>query len=148
MATIRIPGGPAGERLAETIVEASPSAEWQRIGDGIEIHGRRLDISVAMIEKALWPGADPDTRSAIRYLRLLVRVTAGTVMVRTENRLVVAEEAEQETALLVRFPASIKTRLAGAAERLGMSQNEFVVRAVEDLLNFLEEFGGSASIDT
>jgi len=141
MATIRIPGGPAGVRLADIVVSGNPHAQWCEAGGSIEIRAPRLEVRVAMIEQALWPDSIPDVRSARRYLRYLVRVKAGTVYTQTDDRLVVSEESEQEAALLVRFPASLKTRVARAAERLGMSQNEFVIRAVEDLIAFIDEFG-------
>jgi len=94
-----------------------------------------------MVEQAYWPKGQPDSRSAQRFLRHLVLADPRSVQERTSDRVTVADEEEEEQALLVRFPATMKERLARTAERLGISQNELVVRSVEDMLSFVEEFG-------
>ncbi len=145
MASLRIPGGARGARLAEMLVQANPGSTWRPVGDGIEVEGERIAVERTLVEQAYWPGAAPDVRAARRILRHLVRADPRAVRERTEDRLVVADEVEAEQALLVRFPRRVKERLARSAEALEMSQNELVVRAVEDLLAFLAEFGGEES---
>lgn len=140
MATLRIPGGARGARLAALVVQANPGSVWRPSGEGLEIEGPRIVLERALVEQAYWPDSLPDTRTARRFMRHLVRAEPRTVREQTPDRLVVSDEVEAEQALLVRFPGAVKERLARAAERLGTSQNELVVRAVEDLLSFMAEF--------
>jgi hypothetical protein len=142
MATLRIPGGAAGARLAVLLVEENPGSAWEQVPGGIEVRGGRLVLERRMVEEAYWPGAEPDARAAERFMRFLVRADPKTVRVSTTERIVVADDVEADQPLLVRFPAALKERLAQTAERLGMSQNEMVIRAVEDLLAFVDEFEG------
>ncbi len=140
MATMRIPGGAAGTRLAALLQEHNPGSTWEQVSGGIEVRGSRLVLERRMVEAAYWPDADPEPRAAERFMRFLVRTDPKTLRVSTTERIVVADDAEADQPLLVRFPAPLKERLAETAERLGMSQNEMVVRAVEDLLAFIDEF--------
>lgn len=141
MATVRIPGGERGVRLAELIVQHNPGARWREVEGAVEVSGGRLVVERWMVEAAYWPDTTPDAHSARRFLRHLVLADQKAVQERSADTLVVADEEEAEQALLVRFPASVKERLARTADRLGLSQNELVIRAVEDLLGFVEEFG-------
>jgi len=140
MATLRLPAGLAGRRLAEQVVRANPGATWREVPEGIEVEGRRLEVRRDMVLQAYWPEGEADLHTAERFLRYLVRAEPRSVRVQTLDRLVVADEAEAEQPLLVRFPAPLKERLARTAERLGLSQNELVLRAVEDVVRFVEEF--------
>ncbi len=142
MATVRVPGGPGGARLAALVEEQNPGCAWRAVAGGIELSGPRIEVHRWMVEKAYWPSGTPDARAAERFLRYLVRAEPKAVRLASRDRLVVADEAEAEQALLVRFPGAIKEHLAQTAEWLGMSQNELVVRAVEDLLWFIQEFEG------
>jgi len=143
MVTVRIPGGPGGARLAAMLQEENPDSSWRAVpGDGIEVQGPRIEVQRWMVERAYWPAEEPDPRAAERFLRYLVRADQKTIRLQAADRIVVADESEAGQALLVRFPAAVKERLAETAEKLGMSQNEMVVRAVEDLLRFVAEFGG------
>ncbi len=159
MAVIRFPGGPGGVRLAGLVAEHNPGVVWREapavgtpsgtapgggLPPGIELEGHRVEVHRSMVEQAYWPAGGSDPHSAERFLRYLVRVEARTVQVLSADRLVVADEFEVEQALLVRFPGALKERLAQTAERLGLSQNELVIRAVEDVIRFVEEFEGSA----
>mgnify|MGYP000847071631 CR=1 FL=1 len=142
MATLRIPGGAAGARLAALLVEQNPGSTWEQVPGGIEVRGGRLVLERRMVEEAYWPGAEPDARAAERFMRFLVRTDPKTLRVSTTERIVVADDLEAEQPLLVRFPAPLKERLAQAAERLGTSQNEMVIRAVEDVLAVSDEVEG------
>jgi hypothetical protein len=139
MATIRLPGGTRGTRLAELIVQHNPGSRWEKAGDGLTVEGHRLEVERAWVEQAYWPGSSADARAVERFMHHFVRVDPKTVQLATPERLIVADELEAEQALLVRFPALLKERLARVAESLGMSQNELVVRAVEDFVSFADE---------
>jgi hypothetical protein len=96
-------------------------------------------VERAWVEQAYWPGSPADARAVERYMRHFLRVDPRTVQLATPERLIIADELEAEQALLVRFPALLKERLARVAESLGMSQNELVVRAVDDFVSFADE---------
>jgi len=139
MATIRIPGGPRGVLLAKLMTQHNPESQWRQSGAGIEIEGPRLQLDRWMVEEAYWPGSPPGAVALDRFMRHFVRADPKTVRLASPERIIVEEEPESEQPLLVRFPATLKARLATVAEALSMSQNELVVRAVEDLVSFAEE---------
>ncbi|HUV94414.1 MAG TPA: hypothetical protein VMX14_06225 [Anaerolineae bacterium] len=139
MATIRIPGGPRGVLLAKLMTQHNPESQWRQSGAGIEIEGPRLQLDRWMVEEAYWPGSPPGAVALDRFMRHFVRADPKTVRLASPERIIVEEEPESEQPLLVRFPATLKARLATMAEALSMSQNELVVRAVEDLVSFAEE---------
>ena len=139
MATIRIPGGPRGVLLAKLVTERNPGSHWQPAGSGIEIEGPRLEINRWMVEQAYWPDSPADASAVDRFMRHFVRVDSKTMRLSSPERIIITDELETEQPLLVRFPATLKAHLARIAEVLGMSQNELVVRAVEDLILFAEE---------
>jgi hypothetical protein len=139
MASIRLPGGARGVRLAELIAQHNPDSHWERSGDGLVVEARRLEVERAWVEQAYWPGSPADARAVERYMRHFLRVDPKTIQPATPERLIIADELEAEQALLVRFPALLKERLARVAESLGMSQNELVVRAVDDFVSFADE---------
>ena len=139
MAAIRIPGGPRGVCLAKLIAQHNPESRWHEAGAAIEVEGPRLQIDRWMVEQAYWPDSPSNPRSVDRFMRHFVRADPKTVSLASPERIVVTEELESEQPLLVRFPATLKARLAKVAEGLSMSQNELVVRAVEDFISFAEE---------
>jgi len=139
MATIRISGGNRGARLADLITAACPGSQWQRVRESIEVKGPRLEVRASMVAQAYWPDSPANPSGAERFLRRLVAYDPRTLQLATPDCLVVADGPESEQPLLVRFPATLKERLARLAEALGTSQNDLVLRAVQDLLSFAEE---------
>jgi len=144
MAAIRIPGGPRGENLAKLIVQHNPQSHWRKVGAGLEVEGSRLQVDRWMVEQAYWPDSPSKAAAVDRFMRHFVRADPKTVSLASPERIVVTEEPESEQALLVRFPATLKARLAAVAEALSMSQNELVVRAVEDFVSFAEDLSRHA----
>lgn len=143
MVSIRIPAGTRGIYLASLIVHYNPNSDWEEAdATAIEIKGPRLVIRRWMVEQALWPESTTQPASVDRFMRHFIRVDPKAVQESTEEQIVVAEQPEAEQAFLVRFPAALKARLADLAQLLGMSQNELVVRAVEDLISFGEGIDG------
>lgn len=141
MATCRIPGGQRGARLAHLITTHNPGTVVSETGGAtIEIVGPRIVVERWMVGQACWPDSPPDLQAAERFLRHLVLADPKIVRERSPERVVIADQDEGEQALLVRFPGSLKERLARLAECLGTSQNDLVIRAVEDLVTFAEEF--------
>jgi len=139
MATVRIPGGRRGIELAKLIVQHNPDSHWQEAGAVIQVDGSRLQIDRWMVVQAYWPDSPPDTATVNRFMRHFVRTDPKQLRVVSDECIIVGEESESEQPLLVRFPATLKTRLAAMAQALTMSQNEIVVRAVEDFVSFGEE---------
>lgn len=139
MAVIRIPGGSRGAQLAELIVQQNPGSRWRKVGGSIEIEGPRLEILGSMIAQVYWPDSPAAARAVERFMRHLIGFDPKAARQITSERIVIMDEPETEQPLLVRFPASLKERLARVAELLGISQNELVVRAVQDLVSFAEE---------
>jgi len=138
MATVRIPGGRRGVELAELIVQHNPDSQWQEAGSGIQVEGSRLQIDRWMVVQAYWPDSPPDAAAVNRFMRHFVRTDPKQLRVVSDEYIIVGEESEPEQPLLVRFPAMLKARLASMAQALDMSQNELVVRAVQDFVSFGE----------
>ena len=42
MATVRVPGGPGGARLAALVEEQNPGCAWRAVAGGIELSGPRI----------------------------------------------------------------------------------------------------------
>jgi len=145
MAVIRIPGGSRGAQLAELIIQQNPGSRWKKVGESIEIEGPRLEILSAMIAQVYWPDSPVEARAVERFMRRLIGFDPKAARLLTPERIVVMDEPESEQPLLVRFPATLKERLARVAELLGISQNELVVRAVQDLVSFAEEVSREVS---
>lgn len=139
MAIVRIPGGSRGAQLAELVVQQNPGSRWRKVGGSIEIEGPRIEILGATIAQVYWPDSPVAARAVERFMRHLIGFDAKATRLITSDRVVIMDEPETEQPLLVRFPASLKERLARVAELLGISQNELVVRAVQDLVSFAEE---------
>ncbi len=144
MAVIRIPGGGRGARLAELITQQSQGSQWRKVGESIEIEGPRLEIESSMVSQVYWPESPAEARAVERFMRRLIGFDPKAARLVTPERIVVTDEPESEQPLLVRFPASLKERLVCVAEQLGISQNELVVRAVQDLVSFAEEVSRDA----
>ncbi|MHB1293970.1 MAG: hypothetical protein ACYC4R_03135 [Anaerolineae bacterium] len=139
MSTVRIPGGARGARLADLATRHNPDCQWSQTGTGITITGPRIEITRDMVEQAYWPNATPDPRAIGRFLRHVIGVDPRAIVRFEADAVVVSDEPDVDQPLLVRFPASLKQRLAATAEVLGISQNELVLRAVEDMVAFVEE---------
>jgi len=97
-----------------------------------------------MVSQVYWPDSPAEARAVERFMRRLIGFDPRTARLVTPERIVVTDEPESEQPLLVRFPASLKERLVRVAEQLGISQNEMVVRAVQDLVSFAEEVSRDA----
>ncbi|MHB0855986.1 MAG: hypothetical protein ACYC5M_00280 [Anaerolineae bacterium] len=139
MATLRIPGGARGIRLAELVVRHNPECRWEQTGASLAISGPRIEIRHHMVVEAYWPDATPDARAIDRFIRRVIGVDPRALARYEADGLVVSDEPDVDQPLLVRFPASLKQRLAATADVLGISQNELVLRAVEDMVAFVEE---------
>jgi hypothetical protein len=98
-----------------------------------------------MIAQVYWPDSPVEARAVERFMRRLIGFDPKAARLLTPERIVVMDEPESEQPLLVRFPATLKERLARVAELLGISQNELVVRAVQDLVSFAEEVSREVS---
>lgn len=140
MITISIPDNPRGVHLANLLTHYNIGSRWKRTGTVIEIRGRRLVVHRWMVEQVLWPESTSDPEAVDRFIRHFLRLDPRALCESTREGIVVTERPEGEQAFLVRFPAGLKARLARLAQTLSMSQNELVVRAVEDLLSFAQDF--------
>ncbi len=127
----------AARRLADEIKGENEGIIEEVEGGAIILYGDRIRVSRDMVRRAYAREGRKQTAPAVsRIFRWLMG--RGEKLARiTDNCMVFADDRLPDRALLVRFPADVKEKLAEHAEALGISQNELVVMAVSDLIDLL-----------
>ena len=139
MAHVVLPGKRGATRkLADAIKEENEGTTEEVQGGSIVIYGDRIHISREMVRRAYAPEGRPLSESNVSRLFRWLMGKGETLSRIAESYIVFADDRLPDQALLVRFPADVKKRLASHAQSLGMSQNELVVMAVTDLVDLLE----------
>ena len=139
MATLHLLGKRGGHgRLAEIVTAANPGAETQSTGDGLVIYGRRLEITRAMVEQAFWPKGAPYQRNVTRMWRSLL-LRGGPLQSLTEEKIVFGDAPIADRTYLLRLSPELKAQIEEYAKKIKVSQNDFILLALRDFIEFLHE---------
>lgn len=133
--------GAKGKRwsaLARFIAENDPSVQLEETDDTITLRGTCITVTKQMVEKALFPKGVKNAQTAERVLYGLAMRKKGQLVAQTEDRIVIGDD-DGERATTIRFRIDHQQDIARLSSKLGISRNQFVVRAIEHFIRFLEE---------
>lgn len=131
-------GGRRWPALARRVAEENPHAELVEEGGRYVVRGPTLAVTRRMVEETCFPDGARHAGTPSRLLYGLALLRKGRLLARSEDRIVIGDD-DGERAMTVRIRADHRDAIARLSDRLDMSRNEFVVRAIEHFVDYLEE---------
>ncbi|HHT27436.1 MAG TPA: hypothetical protein GXZ82_09350 [Firmicutes bacterium] len=141
--------GAKGKRwsaLARLIAESDPSIQVVETEETITLRGQCITVTKQMVEKALFPKGVKNPKTAERVLYGLVLTRKGRLIAHTDDRIVIGDD-DGERAMTVRLRTDHQQDITRLADELNISRNQFVVRAIEHFVRFLEESRTQPTLD-
>jgi len=125
--------------LARRVVAENPGAELVPSEDGqtLIVRGPHLLISRKMVEETCFPDGVRNAGTVTRLLYGIALSRKGRLVVKTDDRIVIGDD-DGERAMSLRLRVDHQAAIARLSKELGMSRNEFVVKAVEHFCQYLE----------
>ena len=121
----------AAENLGATIVESED-------GQALKVSAPHLTITRKMVEETCFPDGVRNAGTVTRLLYGIALSRKGRLVVKTADRIVIGDD-DGERAMSLRLRVDHQAAIAQLSKELGMSRNEFVVKAVEHFCQYLEE---------
>lgn len=126
--------------LARRVAADNPKAKVVESEDGhhLVVTGPHLTITRRMVEETCFPNGTENPGTVKRLLYGLALTRKGKLVAKTEDRIVIGDD-DGVRPMLVRLRVDHRQAIERLAGELGLSRNEFVVRAVEHFVAWLEE---------
>lgn len=138
MAAFSFSAGKRSQALAAALLAAQPEARAVRGVDGSveRVEAPCLIITRGMVESAIFGGKSEYRESADMYLQHFALNARGRVLANDENQVAVAGD-DSDRAMSLRMKAHHQYAIARMSDRLGLSRNDFVLRAIERYVKYL-----------
>ncbi len=131
----------AARRLVDLIKEANPGLIEEATGDGISLWGPRIVLRREMFGEAYFPQGAKHSRNVSRFFRAAL-LWGGPLLKLTDDEIIFGDTPPADRTFLVRFPPDLKEEIEKYSKKLGLSQNDFILLALRDFLEFLREQEG------
>lgn len=142
MASFKVTGKRgAARRLVDLIKEANPGIIEEATGDGLSLWGPRIVLRREMFGQAYFPQGVKHPRNVGRFFRAAL-LWGGPLLRLTDDEIIFGDTPPADRTFLARFPPELKEEIEKYSKKLGLSQNDFILLALRDFLEFLREQEG------
>lgn len=144
MASLEFNGGKRSQKLAYLIVKKNLSSqtESQEAEDGMNIiscvTAPCLAVSREMVIKAYFNGKPEFEATVDMLMDHLAMKCSGKLLSSSHKKLIVCDD-DSDKAMSLRYKVNHQADIAHYSEKLGISRNDFVIRAIEHFTAYLSE---------
>lgn len=130
MAQLSLTKARRGRLLAQAMRDALPGVTLEETEDAIVVRGALLLLTRDMVSRAYFAGQPRDPGSVDMFMNHFALGGVGNRIASTPERVVFCDDGG-ERSMAFRMRADHQAEIAMLSEQLGISRNEFVLRAVD-----------------